>query len=57
VEQSAVNESVLNFKGNFDLYLRKKRDLKVMLTLSPLEPFAVYCMLTATVLRLVNVSA
>jgi len=42
-----VNE----FKGNLDPYLKNYNGFNyVMITLSPLEPFALCCMLTTTVL-------
>jgi len=44
-------ESVNKLKRNLDHYLMDYRGFKkVMITLSPLEPFVLSCMLTATVL-------
>jgi len=46
-----VGCSVNKFIGNMDHYLRENRRFKeVMITLSPLESFALSCMLTVTVL-------
>jgi len=41
---------VNKFTGNLEQYLKNNREFKeVMMTLSPLEPFALSCMLPATV--------
>jgi len=54
--RSVINGEIVNiFRGNFDNYLEENRRFKlVMITLSPLEPFAMSYMLIAKVLGILG---